>query len=250
MAHGRRFDGRGVFVTGASRGLGRALASAFAREGARVGITWRSRRQDAEATLREVEALGGSGSVHELDVRDRDAFAATLDIFERDGPLHVLVNNAAVAYDQPFAMMGSEAWTRVLETNLTGTFNGCRCAYERMAGGGGGAIVNVVSVAAARGSPGQANYAASKGGVVALTRTLAVELARHRIRVNAVMPGLLDTGMGAALDRRVVGARLQQIPAGRTGTAEEAAAAVLFLASDDASYVYGQLLAVDGGLTA
>jgi len=110
--------------------------------------------------------------------------------------------------------------------------------------------VNVVSVAAARGSPGQANYAASKGGVVALTRTLAVELARHGIRVNAVMPGLLDTGMGAALDRRVVGARVEQIPAGRTGTAKEAAAAVLFLASDEASYVYGQVLAVDGGLTA
>jgi 3-oxoacyl-[acyl-carrier protein] reductase len=245
-----RFEGRRVLVTGASRGLGSVVARAFASEGAHVGLTFRSRKADAEAILASIEGAGGSGSLYALDVRDRGRFEAVVREFGQAGPLDVLVNNAAVVEDHPFAMMASSAWERVLATNLTGTFNGCRSAAAIMLEHGGGTIVNVTSVAGARGSPGQANYAASKGGVIALTRTLAVELARFGIRVNAVMPGLLDTGMGARLDHRVAGARIEQVPAGRAGTAQEVAAAILFLASDEASYVFGQVLVVDGGLTA
>lgn len=245
----RRFEGRGVLVTGASRGLGRAVASAFAKEGARVGMTYRTHRREAEEALDRIEAEGGTASLHELDVRDLSAFERTVRDFEDDGPLDILVNNAAIVHDQPFALMGAATWRDVIDTNLTGVYNGCRCVVTPMMARRRGAIVNVVSVAGRRASPGQANYAASKGGVIALTRTLAAELAGRGIRVNAVMPGLLDVGMGSQLDHRVLERRLEQIPAGRRGRADEAATAILFLASDDSSYVFGQVLAVDGGLT-
>ena len=244
-----RFAGRGVLVTGASRGLGRAIAVAFGREGARVGIGFRSRAADAEQTLAAVVEAGGTGVLLPFDVRDHQGVDAAVRGFaERDG-LDVLVNNAAVVHDQFFALMGQEQWDEVIATNLTGTYHCCRAAVPLLLARRRGAIVNVASVAGLRASPGQANYAAAKGGVVALTATLAAELAPRGIRVNAVVPGLLTTGMGARLDRRVAEQRRAAIALGRFGEGDEVAHAVLFLASDDASYVVGQCLVVDGGLS-
>jgi 3-oxoacyl-[acyl-carrier protein] reductase len=243
-----RFAGRSALVTGASRGLGRAIAVAFAREGARVGIGFRSHAADAEQTLAEVTAAGGTGVLLPFDVRDQGAVESALRRFADSGGLDILVNNAGVVQDQLFALMAREAWDAVVGTDLTGTYLCCRAAVPLLLAQRRGAIVNVASVAGLRASPGQANYAAAKGGVVALTATLAAELAPRGIRVNAVVPGLLATGIGARLDRRVAEQRRAAIPLGRFGEGEEVARAVLFLASDEASYVVGQCLAVDGGL--
>lgn len=243
-----RFAGRGVLVTGASRGLGRAIALAFAAEGARVGVGYRTRRADAERVAVEAVAAGGAAVPIAMDVRDAAAVRDGVARFAGEGGLHVLVNNAAVVRDQLFPMLGAPDWQEVLAVNLTGTYTASHAALPFLLRTRG-AIVNVASVAGMRASPGQANYAAAKGGVLAMTTTLAAELAPRGVRVNAVVPGLLATGMGERLDHRVVEQRRTAIPLGRLGTGEEVARAVLFLASDDAAYVVGQQLVVDGGLS-
>ncbi len=244
-----RFAGRGVLVTGASRGLGRAIAVAFAREGARVGIGFRSRTGDAEETLAAVTAAGGTGELLPFDVKDGAAADAAIRGFAAQGGLDVLVNNAAVLQDQLFALMGPAEWDEVIATGLGGTWHCCRAAVPHLLAKRHGAIVNVASIAALRASPGQTNYAAAKGGILAFTATLAAELAPRGVRVNAVVPGLLTTGMGARLDRRIAEQRRAAIPLARFGDGDEVARTVVFLASDDASYVVGQCLAVDGGLS-
>lgn len=245
----RRFEGQNVIVTGASRGLGRTIAQAFATEGARVGIGYRARVTEAEQTLALLGDAGGAGVLLRFDVRDfpsvEDAFAS----FATDGPIDALVNNAAALRDQFISLLAPEEWEEVIDTNLTGTFNCCRAALRYMIPKRRGAIVNVASVAGIRASPGQANYAASKGGVVAFTATAGAELAPRGVRINAVVPGLLTTGMGQRLDHRIVEKRRAAVPLARFGEAREVASAVLFLASDDASYIIGQSLAVDGGLS-
>jgi 3-oxoacyl-[acyl-carrier protein] reductase len=244
----QRFEGRSVAVTGASRGLGRALAIAFAREGARVGIGYRARGADAADTLAAVTAAGGSGEILAFDVRDPAAVDRELGRFA-EGGLDVLVNNAAIVRDQLFLLLAPEDWREVVDVALTGVCHCCRAAVPFMLRGKRGAIVNVASVAGMRASPGQASYSAAKGGVLALTATLAAELAPRGIRVNAVVPGLLTTGMGERLDHRVVAATRARIPLGRLGDGDEVARAVTYLASDDSSYVVGHCLVVDGGLS-
>jgi 3-oxoacyl-[acyl-carrier protein] reductase len=224
------------------------LAHAFAAEGARVGLTYTQREGEAAKTAEAIRSAGGSCSVHKLDVRDREQVDAVVTEFSSVGSLDVLVNNAATLDDQPVAVMDRQAWDTVVATNLTGTFNCSRAVLVGMMARRTGTIVNVVSVSAFRASPGQANYSASKAGVVGLTRTMAAEVGRYGVRVNAVMPGLLDLGMGARLDHRVVRERVEAIHLGRLGRGEEVAASVLFLASDEASYITGQILGVDGGL--
>jgi 3-oxoacyl-[acyl-carrier protein] reductase len=246
-----RFADRTVIVTGASRGLGRAIALAFAAEGAHVYVGYRSREHEARATLAELEGAGGRATLLAFDVTDGAAVAAAFARVssERDG-IDVLVNNAGLARDNLVPLMSEADWSEVIDVNLRGAFACTRAALGAMMARGRGAIVNVASVAGLRASPGQASYSASKGGLIALTRTLAAELGPRGIRVNAVVPGLLATGMAARMDRRRLEERVGQIPLRRVGTAEEAARAVLFLASDDAAYITGQALAVDGGLTA
>ncbi len=246
----RRFQGATVLVTGASRGLGRAIAVAFAREGAFVWVGFRVQAAQAEQTVALLREAGGDGAAVALDVRDAERVNAVVaSLLEQRPALDVVVNNAGIARDELFPMMQKDSWQQVLATNLDGTFNVCRAVTRPMMAKKRGAIVNVASVAGQRASVGQVNYAASKGGVLALTQSLAAELAPRGIRVNAVVPGLCAAGLVETLDRRVVEARRQHIPLGRLGTAEELAKVVLFLASDDAAYVVGQALVVDGGLT-
>ena len=244
-----RFTGKSVLVTGASRGLGRDIAIAFAREGARVGIAFRSRRDEAEVTLTAVRDAGGSGELLSFDVRDAGAVDTAVTAFAANGGLDVVVNNAATLRDQLLMLMSPDDWNDVLAVNLTGAFHVSKAAVRCMLAAKSGAIINVASIAAVRASTGQANYAASKGGMVAMSQTLAAELAPRGIRVNVVVPGMLTTGMGQRLDHRAAARYREAIPLARFGEADEVARAVVFLASNDASYIIGQQLIVDGGLS-
>ena len=245
-----RWEGSTVLVTGASRGLGRTIAKTFAAEGAFVGIGYHRFDQRAEQTLSEIQDTGGSATLVKADVSDPEAVGSAIRTFltEHDG-IDVLVNNAAIVDDKPFALMSADNWSSVLQTNLGGVFNCSRAVVRSMMAKSKGAIVNIGSVAGLIASPGQANYAASKGGITALTRTLAAELAPKGIRVNTVVPGLLTEGISQRMDKHLAEVRRGQIPLARFGNPEEIAHAVLFLASDDASYITGQQLVVDGGLS-
>ncbi len=246
----RRFEDRVVLVTGGSRGLGRAVATGFGKEGARVFVGYRTREKEAAETLAAIEASGGRGDVVALDVRDRASVEKALSgILQEAGTLDILVNNAGLARDGLAATMSQQDFDDVIATNLAGTFHCCTVAVRHMLARRRGAIVNVASLAGLHSSPGQANYAASKGGVIALTRTLAAEFAGSGVRMNAVVPGLFAAGMGQRLDHRVRDAKKAAIPLGRLGEPREMASVVLFLASDEASYMVGQCIVVDGGLS-
>ena len=245
-----RLQGQTALVTGGSRGLGSAICRALAAEGAFVVVGVFRHASEAEQVVAELAAAGFEGRASGFDVRDAGAVERAVNqlVTERGG-IDVLVNNAGVVNDGLFPLASHEAWRDVIDTDLHGVFHCCRAAVRPMLKRERGAIVNVGSIAALHAAPGQANYAAAKAGVLALTRTLALELGPRGIRANAVLPGLCAAGMGVRLDRRVVDRERARIPLGRLGQAEEVARAVLFLASDESSYVTGQALVVDGGRT-
>ena len=247
------FAGRRVLVTGGSRGIGRATAEAFAREGAAVGFNYSRLEDEGEAreTLDALRAAGVRAHAARADVSDSEAVTRLFSEL-RDalgGAPDVLVNNAAITHDAPLMMVPEEAWDRVIATNLKGGYLCCRAALRGMIAAKGGRIVNVVSPAAFFGQEGASSYAAAKAGLVALTKSLAREVARFKITVNAISPGLVDTQLIATLAESRRQDMERQIPLGRMAAPAEIAAGILFLASPAASYVTGTTLHVDGGLT-
>ena len=237
-----------ALVTGASRGIGAAIARALARDGWPVGINYRSDREGAERLVEEISTSGGEAIAVGADVTETDApdrlFGALEEHFQ--APVLALVNNAGVSRDDLVPTLGDEEWSTVIEVDLNAAFRLTRRALVPMMRARSGRIVNISSVVGLRANPGQANYAAAKAGLIALTKTAAVEVARRGVTVNAVAPGWIETEMTAELSRDL----LEHVPARRAGTPEEVAACVRFLASEEASYVTGAVLTVDGGMAA
>jgi 3-oxoacyl-[acyl-carrier protein] reductase len=242
-----RPDGSAL-VTGASRGIGAAIAKALAREGWPVGVNYRSDEQGANAVVEEITQAGGRAKALQGDVSDTEAADALFKALEEEfGPVLVLVNNAGVRADGLAPMIGDEDWDKVVDTNLSAAFRMTRRALRPMIRSRYGRVVNIASiVGGVRGNAGQANYAASKAGLVAMTRTVAAEVAKRGVTVNAVAPGLIETDMTEGIADNL----LEHVPAQRAGTPDEVAECVRFLASEGAAYVNGVCLTVDGGLTA
>jgi cyclopentanol dehydrogenase len=247
-----RLDGKVALISGAARGQGAAEARLFAAEGAAV-VLGDVRGELGEQVATEITAAGGKGVYTQLDVSREDDWARAVALAERTfGKLDVLVNNAAIIGLEGIMDTPIELWNRVLAVNQTGTFLGMRAAIPALRRAGGGSIVNISSVLATMGSGNSASYTATKGAVTALTRTVSVELATENIRVNAVHPGGVETPMAAEClgdDLEARRALVAAHPIGRLGEPEEIAAGVLFLASDDASFVTGAALVIDGGNT-
>jgi 3-oxoacyl-[acyl-carrier protein] reductase len=242
-----RPDGSAL-VTGASRGIGAAIAKALAREGWPVGVNYRSDSEAADAVVEEITSAGGRAKALHGDVADPDTADALFTALEEEfGPVLVLVNNAGITADGLAPMIDDDDWNNVIDTNLSAAFRLTRRALRPMIRNRYGRVVNIASiVGGVRGNAGQANYAASKAGLVAMTRTVAAEVARRGVTVNAVAPGLIETGMSESIAENL----LEHVPARRAGTPDEVAECVRFLASDGAAYVTGVCLTVDGGLTA
>ncbi len=242
-------ENRVAIVTGGSRGIGRAVALELAARGASVVVNYNSSPERADAVVKEIEAAGGKAAVFQADVSSLSA-AQNLVKFavETFGDLHILVNNAGITRDMVIMMMPESDWDAVINTNLKSTFNCSKAAVKHMMRKRYGRIVNMASVAGQMGNPGQTNYSASKGGQIAFTKALAREVAARKITVNAIAPGFVDTEILEAMPEGSLEAALKLVPLARTAQPEEIGYAVAFLASDQAAYITGQVLGVDGGM--
>lgn len=245
-----RLEGKTAVVTGGSRGIGRACVLDLCAAGAKVAFVYQRNQEAAQQLVDELKSSEREALAIQADVRDAARSQELIEELEQDwGQIDVLVNSAGVIRDGLFATMDGDQWADVIDTNLTGTFNFCRAVTRPMMSRRSGSIINLSSVAAEFGARGQVNYAASKGGIEGLTRCLAKELSARKIRVNSVAPGMIDTEMSEAV-RNLIGDKIKQvIPMRRVGQPEEIARVVTFLASDDASYLTGQVIRVDGGLS-
>ncbi len=243
-------EGKIAVVTGASRGIGRAIALKLAKEGAAVIVNYRQSEEEAGAVRDEIVREGGSAQLYQCDVTDAEACTAMIrSVADQYGRLDILVNNAGITKDGLLMGMSEEDFDQVLDTNLKGTFHTMRPALRQMIRQRDGRVINIASVAGITGNAGQANYAASKAGIIGLTKAAAREVASRDITVNAVAPGFIETDMTDALPDKVKEEARARIPLGVFGKPEQVAAAAAFLASEEAGYITGQVLVVDGGLT-
>jgi len=241
--------GKVAIVTGGSRGIGRAVSLRLAREGADVAVVFAGNREKAEAVVGEIQEMGRRSVAIQADVSQADQVDAMVkQVIEAFGRIDILVNNAGITRDNLLLRLKEEDWDAVLSTNLKGVFLCTKAVTRQMMKQRFGRIINISSVVGLIGNPGQANYVAAKAGVIGLTKTAARELASRGITVNAIAPGFIETDMTAVLGEETREQMLGQIPLGRFGSAEDVAGAVAFLASDDAAYITGQTLNVDGGM--
>ena len=242
-------QGKCALVTGGSRGIGRAVCLELARQGARVAVNYAGNAAAAEGTVKACQDLGAEAFAIQGEVADPAACDAMVkEVLSRFGRVDILVNNAGVTRDGLMLTMKESDWDTVLDTNLKGAFQCMKAVYRPMMKQKYGRVVNLSSIVGVRGNAGQANYAASKAGLIGLTKSMAKELAARNVTVNAVAPGFIDTDMTAALPEKAREAMLASIPMGRLGQAEDVARAVAFFAGDESAYVTGQVLCVDGGM--
>lgn len=242
-------EGKVALVTGASRGIGSEIAKKLASRGAAVILNFNGSKERAEEVKKEIEASGGTAALCQLDVSNYGACEKCMqDIIREYGHLDILVNNAGITKDGLLMKMSEEDFDRVIQINLKGAFHTIRFASRQMLKQKSGRIINISSVVGVAGNAGQANYAAAKAGIIGLTKTAAKELASRGITVNAIAPGFIDTDMTAGLSDKVKEAAAAQIPLGTFGKPADVAAAVSFLVSEDAGYITGQILHVDGGM--
>ncbi|NDJ86130.1 MAG: 3-oxoacyl-[acyl-carrier-protein] reductase [Chloroflexi bacterium] len=242
-------DGRVALVTGAGRGIGRAIALELGRQGATVVANYHQSADGANEVVAAIEAQGGQAIAHQADVTSLEAVTAMIKaITQSYEKLDILVNNAGTTRDQLIMMMKPDDWSTVLETNLTSAWNCCKAAVRGMVRKRYGRIINITSVSGIAGQAGQTNYSASKAGLIGLTRALAREVADRNITVNAVAPGFIPTDMTSGLSEDLINQVLENIPMKRLGAVDDVAHAVAFFASEQAGYITGQILTVDGGL--
>ena len=242
-------EGKIALVTGAAKGIGRAIALALAADGATVIVNYNGSAQKAEAVVDEIKALGKDSEAYQCNVANTtDVDAMIRDVIKRYGRLDILVNNAGITRDNLIMKMSEEDFDAVIDANLQGCFNTINAVSRQMLKQRAGRIINITSVSGILGNAGQANYAASKAGIIGLTKTMARELASRGITVNGIAPGFVDTEMTQVLSDEVKEAATKQIPLGRFGKPEDIANMAAYLASEKAAYITGQIISVDGGM--